>query len=78
MEGFTLNTFLIWLISGGATVVARLVIARIPVLQRELSESERVRSWVLYRPDTSPLLQRIWSGSRRCSCLWRPRLASPR
>jgi hypothetical protein len=41
MEGFTLNTFLIWLISGGATVVARLVIARIPVLQRELSESER-------------------------------------
>jgi hypothetical protein len=38
---FTLNTFLIWLVSGGATVIARLVAARIPVLQREFSEAER-------------------------------------
>jgi hypothetical protein len=41
MEGFSLNTFVLWLISGGATIVARLVIARIPVMQAELSESER-------------------------------------
>lgn len=41
MEGFTLNTFVLWLISGGSTVVARLVVARIPALQKEFSESER-------------------------------------
>lgn len=41
MEEFSLNTFLIWIISGGATVVVRLIAARIPVLQRELSEGER-------------------------------------
>lgn len=41
MEGFTLNTFVIWIISGGATVIARLIAARIPVLQKEFSESER-------------------------------------
>jgi hypothetical protein len=47
METFTLNTFLVWIISGGATVIARLIIARIPVMQQELTESERSAVTVL-------------------------------
>lgn len=39
-EGITLSTFLTWLIAGGGTVVARLIIARLPSLD-ELDESER-------------------------------------
>jgi len=38
---FTLNAFILWLISGGATIVIRFIAARIPLLQRELSEAER-------------------------------------
>jgi len=38
---FTLNAFILWLISGGATIVIRFIVARIAFLQRELSEAER-------------------------------------
>ena len=41
MEGFTLNTFLLWLISGGATIIVRLIVARIPAWKESLSEGER-------------------------------------
>lgn len=41
VEGFTLNTFLSWLIAGGVTIVIRMIVARIPAWKRSLTESER-------------------------------------